>query len=503
MKWNLIPVLLLFTGIVASCNRDKDDAASTIIKPVFESDRQEISAGDSIVFKDLSDGYVTKWNWTFAGGTPASSNLSKPTVTYSTPGIYEVTLELSNAANQVVISKKDYIRVDFNQVQADFNASIQAAYIGDQVVFRDSTSGGPVNWQWEFVPVSGGTTLTSTEQNPSLSFTDTGYYQVSLTASNPSYSNKKTKSNFIRIIDPNAVSADFSSEEKATYEGGSIQFTDKSLGNVSSWEWNIEGPVNLTSNEKNPVIQFTTRGRYKVSLKASNPNASTTKTVDNYIMVIPGAGLAAYFPFNGNIRDVGPNSVPSNSVGAGIGFTNADRFSQAGNTGTFNGATGVIVDDHNAMNFGTENFSIACWVKTGNAGRMMIWQESGKNGTGDNQAWLRMGDNATDRRLRFTVEDVSGSSIINMGASAFLADNQWHHVVAVRNGMVTAVYVDGVEVANRTTTNLKSVSNSQGFKIGIQEGAASNSSFFDGEIDDVIIYRKALSVSEIQALFNL
>ena len=134
---------------------------------------------------------------------------------------------------------------------------------------------------------------------------------------------------------------------------------------------------------------------------------------------------------------------------------------------------------------------------------MMVWQESGKNGSGDNQAWLRMGDNTTDRRLRFTIEDNTGSSILNIGAAGFLADGQWHHVVAVRDGMLTAVYVDGVKITERTTTNLKVVSNSQGFKIGVQEGPTSNSSFFDGEIDDVIIYKKALSVAEILALYNL
>jgi hypothetical protein len=134
---------------------------------------------------------------------------------------------------------------------------------------------------------------------------------------------------------------------------------------------------------------------------------------------------------------------------------------------------------------------------------MMIWQESGKNGSGDNQTWLRMGDNTTDRRLRFTIEDGTGSAIINMGASGFVADNQWHHIAAVRQGTTTLVYIDGVQKGSLTTSNLKVVSNDQNFKIGVQEGASSNSSFFNGEIDDVIIYNKALTAAEILVLFNL
>jgi PKD repeat protein len=499
---SLIVCLLVMSVLVNACKKDNDET-NTEIEAIIEANNQEISAGDSVTFKDLSVGYVTKWKWTFEGGTPATSSLSKPTVKYLTPGLYAVTVELSNASNAVTLTKTDYIRVDHNQVKTDFTSAAAVCFSGETIAFKDSSTGGANAWQWQFVPVSGGTTLTSTQQNPTISFTDTGYYTVSLTASNPSYSDTKTKTNFIRVIDPNAVSADFSAASTATYEGGSISFSDQSLGFITGWDWSFEGPVNLQSQQQHPTIQFTTPGRYKVSLTVSNSSTSITKSVDKYILVIPAAGLAAFFPFNGNINDAGPNSVSASSLGAGVQFINADRLSQTGNTGTFNGATGVVVANHNAFNFGASDYTVSCWIKTGNASRMMLWQESGKNGSGDNQTWLRMGDNATDRRLRFTIEDNTGSAIINMGAAAFVADNVWHHVVAVRQGMTTTVYIDGVQKGTLTTTNLKVVSNDQNFKIGVQEGAASNSSFFNGEIDDLIVYNKALTPAEITALLNL
>jgi PKD repeat protein len=503
MKLNYLPILLLLiAGMVNSCTKDEKDI-NTPIEAIFESDRQEISAGDSVVFKDLSAGYVTHWKWTFPGGTPASSNLSKPTVVYTTPGVYEVTVELSNAKNEAVLTKKDYIRVDYNQVNVDFNASPVVVFIGDPVAFRDTSTGGPTTWNWQFVPVSGKPSLNSTQKHPTMSFVDTGYYNVSLTAANPSYSNTRTKTNFIRVIDPNAISADFSAVETATYAGGSIAFTDLSLGFITAWEWKFEGPATLTSTLQNPVINFTMPGRYKVTLKASNTNTSTTKFTDNYILIVPGGNIAAFFPFNGNIHDTGPGAVSSASLGAGVTFANQDRKGQTGNTATFNGATGVTVADHVSFNFGATDYSISCWIKTASTSRMMIWQESGKNGSGDNQTWLRMGDNATDRRLRFTIEDPTGSAIINMGTTGYVADNAWHHIVAVRQGTVTSVYIDGVQKATLTATNLKVVSNTQNFKIGVQEGATSNSSFFNGEIDDMIIYNKALSAAEITTLFNL
>ena len=504
MRMHYLP--LLFLGLLLlfqACKKEAKDDTGTPIEVIFETDRQEISAGDSIQFKDLSNGYVSKWTWTFEGGTPATSNLSSPVVVYATPGVYAVTVELSNSRNTVIETKKDYIRVDFNQVKADFTTAETVVYTGQTILFKDSSIGGPKSWQWQFVPVSGGTTQTSTVQNPSLQFTDTGYYQVSLTASNPSYTDTKTKNNYIRVIDINAVSADFTSAETATYAGGSIAFSDASLGTVTGWSWLVEGPVTLTSQVQNPVFNFTLPGRYRVSLTASNPNRSHTKTVNEYLLVVPSGDLAAFLPFNGSVRDVGPNSIPANTVGAGVSFSDRDRKSRQGHTGNFSGASGVVLTDHSATNFGANNYTVVCWVKTSATNRMMLWQESGKNGSGDNQTWLRMGDNTSTQFLRFATEDGSGSAILSLGSIAKLSDGQWHQVAAVRNGINTSVYVDGVKVGNLNATNLKVVSNAQNFKIGMQEGATSNSNFFNGQLDDLLIYNKALTDAEILELYNL
>ena len=52
----------------------------------------------TVNFTDLSLNTPTSWNWTFTGGTPASSTLQNPSVTYNTPGTYSVTLVATNAS---------------------------------------------------------------------------------------------------------------------------------------------------------------------------------------------------------------------------------------------------------------------------------------------------------------------------------------------------------------------------------------------------------------------
>lgn len=68
-------------------------------KADFSPDPKFICAGGSITFTDWSwNGTVSNWDWQFPGGTPANSNSQNPVITYNTPGVYDVTLTVSNAS---------------------------------------------------------------------------------------------------------------------------------------------------------------------------------------------------------------------------------------------------------------------------------------------------------------------------------------------------------------------------------------------------------------------
>lgn len=142
-------------------------------------------------------------------------------------------------------------------------------------------------------------------------------------------------------------------------------------------------------------------------------------------------------------------------------------------------------------------------VKMSETSRMMVWAESGGDGSQDNQAWLRLGDNTTDRKIRFCVEDGSGSTILNIGQG--VSDDVWHHMVCVRQGLASKVYIHGEIVSEASALSARNVSNSQPFKIGAQEsgGGGSYSNYFSGQIDDFIVFNRALTDQEIKDLFNL
>ncbi len=69
-------------------------------------------AGGTVDFIDESTGYPNTWEWTFEGGTPATSSAQNPTdIMYETPGVYSVKLKASNGAGSDSLTKTAYIDV--------------------------------------------------------------------------------------------------------------------------------------------------------------------------------------------------------------------------------------------------------------------------------------------------------------------------------------------------------------------------------------------------------
>jgi PKD repeat protein len=77
----------------------------------FDADPTTFNAGYSTQFHDLSSNNPTAWEWTFPGGTPATSTLQNPLVLYSAIGVYSVTLKATNAYGNSTLTKTDYIHV--------------------------------------------------------------------------------------------------------------------------------------------------------------------------------------------------------------------------------------------------------------------------------------------------------------------------------------------------------------------------------------------------------
>ena len=98
--------------------------------------------------------------------------------------------------------------------------------------------------------------------------------------------------------------------------------------------------------------------------------------------------------------------------------------------------------------------------------------------------------------LQFLVDGDSGI-VNNQYAGGFVSDGNWHHVVAIRSGDNFQMYVDGV--ANTASNSaIGSVTSTEPLQIG-----GTSSSDYEGLLDDVRVYTRSLSSTDVGELYAL
>ena len=107
--------------------------------PDFTANITNVYTGDTVYFFDLTAGDVTSWNWIFEGGIPEQSYLQFPVVVYPVQGIYQVSLEVTNAFGSEMLVMEDYITVDsgVGMVRIDLNPGV--------IIYPNPVSNGLIN----------------------------------------------------------------------------------------------------------------------------------------------------------------------------------------------------------------------------------------------------------------------------------------------------------------------------------------------------------------------
>lgn len=82
--------------------------------------------------------------------------------------------------------------------------------------------------------------------------------------------------------------SDFEGTPTTVTVGNSVDFSDLSLNDPTSWDWSFEGGTPVNSTDQNPTVTYYTEGTYEVSLTATNAEGSDTETKLSYITVVSG-----------------------------------------------------------------------------------------------------------------------------------------------------------------------------------------------------------------------
>ena len=256
-------------------------ASGTAPTPDFRATPTSGTAPLAVSFTDLSTGGPTGWSWNFGdGGTSTQQN---PAHTYTTAGIYSVTLTASNGAGGgATTTKTNYITVAQPAPPTpDFRAAPTSGTAPLAVSFTDLSTGGPTGWSWNF-----GDGGTSKQQNPAHTYTTAGSYSVTLTASNGAGGATTTKTNYITVAPPPpdfTITASPSSTVvvaggKATYTitlaasngfSGAVNLSVSGLPSGSTGSFSVN-PVNLPASTSSTLT---------ITTSATSQTGNSTLTV--------------------------------------------------------------------------------------------------------------------------------------------------------------------------------------------------------------------------------
>ena len=109
----------------------------------FRAETRRVLLGGQVRFSDLSANFPTRWEWTFEGGTPATSTEQNPIVVYTTPGKFKVTLKVFNSVGE----SEPVVRTEFIEVLNVGLCSDQTNFNGTATVLREPNGTGYVAGQ--------------------------------------------------------------------------------------------------------------------------------------------------------------------------------------------------------------------------------------------------------------------------------------------------------------------------------------------------------------------
>src|SRR5262249_16408719 len=196
----------------------------------------------------------------------------------------------------------------------------------------------------------------------------------------------------------------------------------------------------------------------------------------------PPPNMVSWWPGDGNANDIqgGNNGTLQNGatfaagmVGQAFSFDGVDDYVQATDTG---------------LPFGSAARTLDLWMKPGSNG-VEVPAIYGNFAANDAFYIVMLGNQTCIGR--WGGGDVCGARNIR--------DGNWHHVALTYDGVSSVqLFIDG----SLETSDTRTYSTTSRGKFYIGSTVEGSSQYYDGRVDEVEIFNRALSVSEIQAIYN-
>ena len=231
----------------------------------------------------IAGGPVISYQWFFGDG--ATGTGATPHHTYNNFGSYLARVIITNAAGCTdTIVAADSIKVG-STLYPNFTATPLIQCVDQSISFTNLTQGatGNTHYLWNF-----GDGQTSTLTTPSHSYSDTGYYNITLTVINQGCSNDTIKIKYIQIVVPRSAFLYHFSCNSPT----AVTFKDTSEG-AQTWLWEF-GDGSTSTVQNPPTHNYAIQGNYHVTLIVTNATTGCTDSSSQTLLVgTPHVAFAA------------------------------------------------------------------------------------------------------------------------------------------------------------------------------------------------------------------
>jgi PKD repeat protein len=194
---------------------------------------------------------------------------------YTQPGTYAVALTASGSGGSSTLVRDAFVLVR-EPLSASFNVSNPGGVAPVTVAFTDTSRGGAASWSWDF-----GDGARSSLRHPTHVFATGGTFRVVLTVAGQGQSASAEALVPIGEPPPDARM------QAAPTSGDApllVQFTDRSLGNITRYEWDF-GDGTPFVGERNPAHVYVFPGVYTVRFRVTSAGGVDTVVRRDFITV--------------------------------------------------------------------------------------------------------------------------------------------------------------------------------------------------------------------------
>jgi gliding motility-associated-like protein len=311
-----------------------------------------------VQFNNTSTGNPTSYLWTLGNG--ATSVLQNPSTSYTTPGMYTVTLTVYNGTNSSTVTQTNYITV-YPKPTVDFTVADTSVCPYTPITFTNQSNPqtpGPATYSWNF-----GDGFGSAQQSPTHTYTASGFYNVTLVVTNSQgCSNTITKYAYIHIF-PLPTPAFTWPPVSGCNPPITVTFTNttpNNATNTSNWSFG-DG---FTSGQTAPTHIYNSNANFQVKLITTDVNGCK----DSVTHLVGIGGLFPSFTASNacegspvNFTNTTTSSFNSCSWDFGDGFTST----QTSPTHTYAspGTYTVLMTISNSQCSGSYSMSITVYPK--------------------------------------------------------------------------------------------------------------------------------------------